>query len=75
MGIAMGVYRFWLSWVWCVKRVLVDCNSLSYHDWKDGGDEKIHHYIKHVTFSLLMNKLYAFNLINIIKRGKRNTKW
>ena len=46
-----------LSRVWCVKRVLVDWNSLNYRDWKEGGEEKVHHYIIHVTFSLFMNKL------------------
>ena len=45
-----------LSRVWCVKRVLVDWNSLNYRDWK-GGEEKVHHYIIHVTNSLFMNKL------------------
>ena len=35
MGFNVYAYRWGLSRVWCVKRVLVDWNSLNYHDWKE----------------------------------------
>ena len=39
MGLNVYAYRWGLSRVWCVKRVLVDWNSLNYGDWKEGRRE------------------------------------
>ena len=40
MGLNVCAYRWGLSRVWCVKRVLVDWNSLNYRDWKEGEKRK-----------------------------------
>ena len=74
MGLNVCAYRG-LSRVWCVKRVLVDWNSLNYRDWKEGRRESTSIYNTQVTFSLFVNKLYFINLINMIIREKRNRKW
>ena len=51
MGLNVCAYRWGgLSRVWCVKRVLVDWNSLNYRDWKEGGEEKVHHYICYICY-------------------------
>ena len=42
MGLNVCGYRWGLSRVWCVERVLVDWNSLNYRDGRR-GEEKVHH--------------------------------
>ena len=63
-----------LSRVWCVMRVTSGLEQSQLSCLEGGGEEKIHHHIIHVTFSLFMNKLYSINLIIMVIREKRNRK-